>query len=270
MATHVPQQPVIDALGRLWSTIDEVVTPISDDQWSASSGLPGWSNADVIAHIVGTERFLSGDQPDPGRDVSALDHVRNPIGELNERWLDHYRSRSRDELMDDYRSVTAARLATLAAMSDDDWNADAMTPAGPDTYGRFMRVRVMDCWVHEIDLRDALGAGEVADPVPAGFAREEMTANLPFVVGKRAGAPDGSRVAVDFSGVSPARADLAVDGRAALVDTPAGDPDVVLHVDLADYARLVGGRPKADPSRVRIDGDQELGTRIVGALHYMI
>ena len=270
MATHVPQQPVIDALRAEWSTIDALFTPLTDEQWSAPSNLPGWSNADIVAHIVGTERFLSGDQPDEGRDVGALEHVKNPIGELNERWLDHYRSRSRDELMDDYRRVTAARLDALAAMSDDEWNAEGFTPAGPDTYGRFMRVRVFDCWTHEVDLRDSLGLGEASDPAPATWARREMETSLPFIVGKRAAAPDGSAVTFEFTGIAPETVHVLVDGRAAVVPEIEGEADTTLTVDLVDYDRLIGGRPAADPARVQITGNQALGETVVGALHYMI
>ena len=46
-----------------------------------------------------------------------------------------------------------------------------MTPAGPDTYGRFMRVRIFDCWMHEQDIRRAVGRpghveGPAVDRVP--------------------------------------------------------------------------------------------------------
>ena len=42
-------------------------------------------------------------------------------------------------------------------MSDDDWNDITRDAGRPGHYGRFMRVRVFDCWMHEQDIRDALG-----------------------------------------------------------------------------------------------------------------
>ena len=270
MKTDVPKQPVLDALVAEWTTIDDLVTPLTDEQWNAPSGLPGWTVADVVAHIAGTENMLDGREVEATRDVAALAHVNNAIGELNERWLDYYRARTRDELMVDYRAVTAKRAADLVAMSDAEWAADAMTPAGPDSYGRFMRIRDYDCWVHEMDLRDALGIGVPTDPAPALFALQEMAVVLPYIVGKKAAVPKGSTVTFDFVGLAPLRVDVAVADRATVVDGHDGPADVTLTLDVIDFARLAGARPKADPSSVRITGDAALGEKIVAGMHYMI
>lgn len=270
MKTRVEKAPVIAALAAQWTTIDTLVSGLSDEQWSTESGLPGWSVGDIVAHIVGTENMIDGLEADAGRDVSGLDHVKNPIGELNERWLDHYRARSRAELMADYRSMTAKRIADLTAMDDDAWNADAVTPVGPESYGRFMRVRTYDSWVHEVDLRDAVGAGEPSDPVPARLALEEMAVVMPYIVGKKASAPKGSRVTFDFTGLVPMRVHVAVDDRAAMVPELDGPADVTLRTTITDYTRLAGGRPGAAEASVTIDGDVALGSAIVDSLHYMI
>lgn len=268
--TNVPKQQVIEALIAQWDTIDHLVTPLSDEQWAAPSGLPGWSVGDVVAHVAGTEMMLDGREPDATGDAAGPAHVRNPIGELNERWVEHYRGRGRDELMADYRDVTARRAEALTAMSDDEFAAETMTPVGWETYGRFMRVRVFDCWVHEIDIRDALGIGDVADPRPAEFAAGEMIAVLPFVLGKVAQVPRGKTVTLEFEGVAPRTAHVEVGERATLADDLAGLADVTLRLDVADYARLIGARPKAHAARVVIDGDEELGTAIIGRLNYLI
>lgn len=270
MVTRIPREPVVDALQQEWATIDELVSGLSDEQWSSPSNLPGWSVADIVAHITGTEWMLTGREIEATRDVAALEHVRNSIGELNEKWLDHYRARSRDELMADFREVTAQRLSALEAMPEQQWDAEGFTPAGRDSYGRFMRVRVFDCWIHGVDLRDSLGLGEPTDPLPATWARKEMSASLPFLIGKKAGAPQGTTVTVDFTGLAPRAVHVAVEDRAAIVPELDGPADVTLTVELVAYSRLIGGRPGADPAAVRISGDTALGERIVAQLHYMI
>ncbi|WP_132991628.1 maleylpyruvate isomerase family mycothiol-dependent enzyme [Gordonia zhaorongruii] len=270
MPTSVEKAPMIEALVAQWQVIDDLVSSISDEQWQADSGLPGWNVADVVAHIVGTESMLDGREADSVRDVSGLPHVKNSIGELNERWLDHYRSRSRDEVMADYREVTAKRAADMRAMTDDAWNVEMPTPAGRDTFGRFMRVRNFDCWVHEMDLRDALGLGEPTAPEPATWALQEMTATIPFLVGKKAGAPKGSAATFDFSGLVPMQVHVAVDEKASAVPALDAPADVTLSLTVVDFARLAGDRPKADPADVVIAGDAELGSAIVTNLHYMI
>ncbi|MFZ2512715.1 MAG: maleylpyruvate isomerase family mycothiol-dependent enzyme [Gordonia sp. (in: high G+C Gram-positive bacteria)] len=270
MVTRIPREPVTDALRDEWSTLEAVLVELSDDQLAAPSILDGWTVSDVFAHIAGTEWMLTGREVNSTRNVADLPHVRNPIGELNENWLDFYRARSRQELTDDFHDVTAQRLNALEGLTEQQWDAEAFTPVGPDSFGRFMRVRVFDSWTHEIDIRDSLNLGVPTDIVPATAARKEMVTNLPYLIGKRAAAPAGTTVTVDFTGLAPRAVHIAVDDRAAVVPAIDGPADVTLRVDLVDYARLIGGRTTADPSRVQIEGDTALGERIVGNLHYLI
>ena len=146
-------------------------------------------------------------------------------------------------------------------MDDETWNAEGFTPAGRDTYGRFMRIRTFDCWLHEQDIRDALDRpGGEAGPA-AALALEEMTTAMGYVVGKRAGAPAGSRVRFELTGASARRIDVEVGERAQVVDDLTGDPTVTLTMPAGVFARLGGGR--VDPATVRddvsIDGDVETG-----------
>jgi uncharacterized protein (TIGR03083 family) len=270
VVTQVPHEQTVDALGAQWATLIDLADSLNDDQWGAPSILAGWSVADLFAHIAGTEWSLTGRTVEPIRAVADLDHVRNPIGELNENWLDHYRTHSRAEVIADLREVTDLRGQALRTISESDWNAEGFTPAGKDSHGRFMRIRVFDCWIHEVDVRDSLGLGVPGDPAPAAVTRAEMAASLPFLIGKRARAPIGSTVTVDFTGIAPAAVHVSVGERATVVPTIDGAADVVLHVDVVDYARLIGARTTADTASVTIDGDVELGQSVVSNLHYLI
>ncbi|WP_353108828.1 maleylpyruvate isomerase family mycothiol-dependent enzyme [Gordonia sp. (in: high G+C Gram-positive bacteria)] len=270
MKTIVEKTALIDALEAQWQSIDDLVTPLTDEQWTTATGLPGWTVADVVAHVIGTESMLDGRTVESIRDVESLDHVKNPIGVLNENWLDHYRARTRDDVMTDYRALTAKRVADLHALDDDAWNADAVTPVGPESYGRFMRVRNFDCWVHEIDIRDALGIGDPALSEPARFALAEFAHNLPYVVGKKARVPAGSAVTFEFVGLVPSLTHVAVGERAAVVPELDRAADVTLRMSVADYARLAGGRPGAATATVVIEGDKAIGDSIADNLHYLI
>lgn len=275
-ATIVEFTPTVEALQAQWAAVAELADGLSDDEWSSPSVLPGWSVADIVAHVIGTESMLEGRDVEAVRDVAALDHVRNPIGELNEKWLDHFRDADRDRVMQAYRDVIATRTSHLAAMTQQDFDAEALTPAGRDTYGRFMRIRIFDCWVHEIDLIDSVDGRDGRVPtqrIPQAWALDEIGASLPFVVGKLAGAPRGSRVIFDITGLAPRLQRIEVADRAGAVTAfPDGDESATarLTVDGVELARLVGGRSSADPSTVTISGDEELGKRIVAHLNYMI
>ena len=93
-ATNSDARDAIAALGEEWAALRSLVGGLSDEQLAEASVLPGWSNADIVAHIIGTESLLAG-RPVPEHDVAGRDHVRNAIGELNEKWLEELRGQDR-------------------------------------------------------------------------------------------------------------------------------------------------------------------------------
>ncbi|MGN6794301.1 MAG: maleylpyruvate isomerase N-terminal domain-containing protein, partial [Streptosporangiaceae bacterium] len=46
---------VVELLGQEWAAIGDLLTGLSDEDWSRAA-LPGWDVHDVLAHIIGTER----------------------------------------------------------------------------------------------------------------------------------------------------------------------------------------------------------------------
>jgi uncharacterized protein (TIGR03083 family) len=147
--TNLDKSDVMEGLFASWDDIDALLAGLMHEQWQAATPLPGWSVHDVTAHLIGTESMLQGvATPEADVDVSTLKHVRNDIGVMNERWVRKLRGVSASEMLENFRATTAKRREALNEMSDDDWNQITATPAGPDTYGRFMRVRDFDCWMH--------------------------------------------------------------------------------------------------------------------------
>src|SRR5262249_58957538 len=118
---------------------------------------PGGGGRAVVPHIRGREPFRGATPPPPPDiDVKTLEHVRNDIGALNECWVRHLSGEPGSSVIARYRAITGKRREVLQGMSDGDWNAPTPTPAGMDSYGRFMRIRTFDCWMHEQDIRMAL------------------------------------------------------------------------------------------------------------------
>jgi len=275
--TQLDKGEVLDGLFASWDAIDRLLDGLPDAAWKSPTPLPGWCVHDVVAHIIGTESMLQGiPTPESDVDVTTLDHVRNPIGELNECWVRHLSGETGADVLDRFRSVIAERRGALRAMSDEEWNAPTITPAGPDSYGRFMRIRIFDCWIHEQDIREALSLpssdAELAGPA-ARQALDEMAASLGFVVGKKGKAPDGSRVELELTGPLSRTIRVAVDGRARLVDDFGEvDATTVVRLDGLQFTRLGGGRPLATArsTAIEFDGDVEVGQRIVDNLAYVI
>jgi uncharacterized protein (TIGR03083 family) len=276
-STHLDKSEILDGLFASWDAIDRLMAGLPDSRWTSPTPLPGWCVHDVVAHVIGTESMLSGvATPELDVDVSTFSHVRNGIGELNECWVQHLRGETGDDVLTRFRDVTGQRRAMLANMIDAAWNALTMTPAGQDTYGRFMRIRTFDCWMHEQDIRSALSRPpsdtDLEGPA-ARLALDEMAASMGFVVGKLGKAPDGARVAFELTGPLARTIRVVVDGRASVVDEFAdAAPTTVIRLDGLQFTRLGGGRPLGTdrPRDVEFEGDAEVGRRIVDHLAYVI
>jgi uncharacterized protein (TIGR03083 family) len=275
--TTVDKSNVLLGLFSVWDAIDALLEGLPESGWQAMTPLPGWCVRAVVSHIIGTESFLQGiSAPEPDIDVKSLEHVRNDIGAMNECWVRHLSGDEGPSVLERYHEVTRKRREVLPAMSDEEWNAVTPTPAGMDSYGRFMRIRVFDCWMHEQDIRVALQRHSTDDELVGTAARlslDEVAATMGFVVGKLAGAPEGSRVEFDLTGPLARTIRVSVDGRAQVVDDFGGhQPTATIRVDGLQFTRLAGGRPMC-PARsadVELDGDKELANRIVENLNFVI
>jgi uncharacterized protein (TIGR03083 family) len=272
--TELDKSDVLSGLFATWDAIHRLLTRLSEQQWQTPTPLPGWSVHAVVSHIIGTESALMGiPTPDADVDVATLGHVRNDVGVANECWVRHLSAESGADLRQRFRTVTNNRRTRLTDMSDDDWNALTPTPAGPDSYGRFMRVRVFDCWMHEHDIRDALGQpasdAELAGPA-SRLALDEMAASMGYVVGKLGKAPDGSRVAIELTGPLARTIRVVVDGRGRVVDDFGGDaPTATIRLDGLLFTRLAGGRTERSAD-IELGGDQDVAARVVEHLNYVI
>ena len=273
--TELDKSDVLSGLFATWDSLDQLLTGLSEQQWQTPTPLPGWCVRDVVAHIIGTESVLQGiSTPDADIDVTSLGHVRNDVGVANECWVRHLSSESGAEVHQRFRAVTADRRKRLTDMSVDEWNAPTLTPVGPESYGRFIRVRVFDCWMHEQDIRDGLGRpssdAELAGPATQ-LTLDEMATTIGYVVGKLGKAPSGSRVAIELTGPLARTFRVLVDGRAQLVDDFGGEePTSTIRLDGVLFTRLAGGRADTTAAAIELGGDQEVAARIVEHLNYTI
>jgi len=275
--TVLDKDDVLAGLFASWDGIAGLLADLNEDEWRTATDLPGWDVHAVVAHMTGTESMLLGlATPEPDVDLATIEHVRNFVGAMNEPWVRSLRGESGAELLARFRDVTAQRRAALVAMPVEEWNARTQTPAGPDSYGRFMRIRAFDCWMHEQDIRAALGREPSAAELSGADARvslDEMAASMSFVVGKKGQAPEGSRVLLRLTGPLSREIRIAVDGRAALVEDFGGaEPTTVVTLDGLQFTRLAGGRGLVSyrPADVEYSGDDAVGKRIVENLAYVI
>ncbi|MBI4884973.1 MAG: maleylpyruvate isomerase family mycothiol-dependent enzyme [Actinobacteria bacterium] len=260
----------IDTLEQCWRSISELASGFSETQWKTATDLPGWSVQDNLSHLIGIERMLQGLATTSHR-AAATEYVRNPIGEMNENEVDSRRSLTGSEVLQEWNQLVDTRLATLRTADDDYFQQPAMTPTGPGTLADFLHIRVLDCWLHEQDMRRATDRpGNLAGPA-AELTVDRLIRTLPIVVGKRAGTPEGGAVAIDITGGVDRHLFCEVqNGRAALVAASTSAPLATIGLSTEAFVVLAAGRRTHDRVLATVAGDSELAQRVLGQLNMMI
>jgi uncharacterized protein (TIGR03083 family) len=273
--TTVDRGHIVAALDEVWNALVALAAELDTDHWERPTALPGWTVRDIYSHVLGTESMLLG-RKQPPTEVPPAPHVRNDVGRLNETWVQQYRARPLTDLLADLGEVLISRRAALAAMDQAAFDAPSWTPAGEDTYGRFMQIRVFDQWYHEQDIREATGHRGHLDGLAPEVALDEVTLALGFVVGKKAAAPAGSSVRFQLTGSPTRRIDVEVTDRARVVASDGeglDDPTVTLSLPSERFFRIAGGRlGERDPvdTSAGIAGDRELGERVLRSLAFTL
>ena len=262
----------IDKLEAIWRSTSALGAELDERQWKLPTDLPGWTVQDNLAHMIGTERMLQGlppadALPEPGA------HVKNPIGQFNEAEIEARRGRAGSEVLSEWDALAGLRLATLRGADEAHFAKEMMTPTGPGTMADFLHIRVLDCWIHEQDMRRAVARPGHLAGAAAEHTIDRLLRTIPVVVGKRAATPEGGAVIVDITGDVTRRVVCEVNGgRAAIVDALAADPLATIRVDTETFLVLATGRRTASSiaDRIELGGDRALGQRVVDNLSMMI
>jgi uncharacterized protein (TIGR03083 family) len=255
----------VENLAIVWASVDQLCSALSDSQWDLPTGCPGWTVKDQISHLTDYEARLLG-RPAPRHEPAPAAHVKNELGRANEIGVDARRSKSGAAVLEEFRQVTAERLVQLRDLSEQDLAGPAMTPAGPGTVADLLTLRVMDSWSHEQDIRRALRRAGHCDGPAVREALDYFTRFLPYLVGKQAAAPEGSRVVFVISGQDPVA--VEVSGGRGRPAADLNDPTVTLAIPAASIAALIGGRSDV-PDDVGVTGDRQLGRRVLDSLGLM-
>ncbi|MFJ8040071.1 maleylpyruvate isomerase family mycothiol-dependent enzyme [Kitasatospora sp. NPDC096147] len=259
-------QTCVDAWTQSIEAISELVAALPGDAWNRPTECPGWSVRDVVSHIIALESELLGD-PRPIHSLpSDLRHVTGDFARYMELPVDKRRCHTPPELTSELEYTIIRRSR---ALRDSRHQAEdpVRWPAGPLSrdipYLTLLRLRAFDVWVHEQDLRRALGLPGNLDSPAARLTRDHLVSALPRTVAKTAGAPIGTTLALDVTGALEFSRTVRVgaDGRATVDESVTLGPTVSLGMDWETFVRLSCGRGKRGP--VTVDGDHELADRIL-------
>lgn len=240
----------------------EVGRRLHPNDWAKPSTCPGWTCRDALLHLTSAEIGFADwtDLSTPPWDLLKAAHNR-------------LADASGAEVLDAFAAITERRGQQLSAMTEVELDAPSWTAAGPGTYRRYMEIRVFDHWAHEQDIRVPLGKPGHLSGRGAEMSLDEAHIALGYLVGKRAGAPQGSRITVEVTGPTARTMHAVIDGRAQVVAELA-DPTATVSVDFATFMLLACGR--IDPSgplgdgRIRLAGDRAVAESVARNLAFTI
>ncbi|MFE0735341.1 maleylpyruvate isomerase family mycothiol-dependent enzyme [Streptomyces sp. NPDC058855] len=267
MTVHPSLQNYADAWTHSIEAIAELVQPLPEATWNRPTPCPGWSVRDIVSHVIGMETEMLGDP----RPIHALPrdlyHVRTDFARYMEVQVDARRHHTAPEMTAELEYVLIRRARQLR---NENRSPDHLirAPLGAEqTLELGYRMRAFDVWVHEQDLRAALGAPGNLDAPGAFVTRDVLLEALPDVVARRAGAPASSAVVLDVSGPVEFLRTVRVDaeGRGSIDGAPSLGPAVTLATDWETFVRLACGRvrPADVAGRVKVEGDEALATAIL-------
>lgn len=237
--------------------------------WTLPTDLPGWNVRYVAAHLAHLESVLAGN-PQAEVDVPDLPHVKGAMNVFTESGPLARADWTTGEIIDELQASVAARHEALLARMP-------MDPAAPGdgfasllgwTQGTLLANRVTDQWMHQQDIRRAIGrpgglGGRGGAHVLGVFSR-----GLGYVVGKQVRPTAGTSVVIEVAGEHSSTLAVQVgdDGRAHTVEAVPADPTTHISMSFESYVILSGGRRPPAMVEAAIAGDQALGNAVLAAL----
>ncbi|MEI7033913.1 maleylpyruvate isomerase family mycothiol-dependent enzyme [Streptomyces pratensis] len=267
MTVHPSLQNYTDAATHSIEAIAELVKPLAESEWNRRTPCPGWSVRDIVSHVIGMECEMLGD-PRPIHSLPRdLYHLRSDFARYMEMQVDVRRHHTAPEMTSELEYVLIRRARQIRNESRAP-ETTVRAPLGAEqTLETALHLRAFDVWVHEQDLRAALGQPGNLDSAGALVTRDTLLAALPKVVAKDAGAPASSAVVLDVHGPVEFLRTVRVDaeGRGSIDGAPSLGPAVTLSLDWETYVRLACGRVRhaAVADRIKIEGDQEFAAAIL-------
>ncbi len=250
-----------------WSAVRDltaVLDEVPPEQWTTPTDLPGWDVRACASHTAHLESVLAGNAEETA-EVGEPSHVTGLMGLYTEIGVVNRQHRAPAEIVAEILEVTTRRHEQLLADPPTDASAKPPVIFGgvPWTWEVLLRNRPLDIWMHEQDVRRAVGMPGGLDSVAAQHTTDYLLEGFGFVLAKKARATPGTTALVDVEGSAPIAFTVNDAARGERLTELPADPTVTLRADRESYVVLAGGRR---PAAVEVEGDRELGQRILAVM----
>jgi uncharacterized protein (TIGR03083 family) len=250
-----------------WQAINDftdLLEEIPVDEWSTPTDLAGWDVRAVASHVAHLESILAGNGEESA-EVGEPAHVTGLMGLYTEIGVVNRRDASPDAIINEIRAAATARHTRLLADPPTDPSArpDPIFGGVGWDWRTLLRNRPLDVWMHEQDIRRAVDRPGGLDSVAARHTAEYLAESLGFVVAKKVGADPGTTVVLEMEGSEPFAFAVNDSRRGERLPAAPPEPTTTLRMDREAFIRLAGGRCEAEPGTISVEGDQELGHRLL-------
>ena len=212
----------MEGLEQLWASTGQLLGEVRASEWLLPTPCADWDVRQLAAHIAGGQSGFEGmaqPEPPPGwtTDKQGVDAMTAVGVAARDDWLPQ-------QISDELATAAAAQVGRLRLLDDAVGEEPAGWPPGDPTMRGYAKNRLLDGYIHLLDLRVALGRPLDLDAEPVVF---ELCVEQAFEFSgwgavKQAGIVDDCRIRLDLRGRDAV--DLVVENRRGRLENPAGDP----------------------------------------------
>ncbi len=205
----------------------ELLGGVTPSQWESPTPCPGWTVADIAAHLIDLDAMVvNGTAVDHEPSWDSLPHVKSESSKFTERGVDFRRGTSSTDLLEQLTSTSQELIKHIQLHG-----LEFQVPwvKGELSVDQFLSLRTFDIWVHEQDIRSALGVPGNLGGNPARTSAQRMISALPLIWGKKVGAHPGSIITLHITGpeiVGAATIMINQDGRAVFTELTESEVEV--------------------------------------------
>lgn len=254
------------SIARSIDEVKQVITSLTDEEWTRPSGCEGWSVRDLVAHMSSNYKETVDPSPPPPEPLNLpAERLMDLLVDLRDGW-------THDQIRDEYLQYCDGALATLTALQDEPLASTVIPLADLGHYPMHLLADAyaFDHYCHlRVDLLAPSGPIErdlpPVDDALVGPAVGWMIAGISQMQPGLHEQVTG-RIRLALTGAGGGTWDITRDGDAIHVGAPDGDADVTVTSDAHDFV-LWGTVRTAWRDACAISGDEAVAATFLDALN---